>query len=243
MTYNPVWNDADLLALAALSGTGFPTRTGAGTWSQRSVTGTANQITATDGDGVAGAPTLSLPSAVTMPGSLVVTTTLQVDGNTTLGNAVSDTTTANGTLTQSANQNATTTFSVLNSDTTNSTSRAAVVVQGGSCTGRLMAIHGSIFVVGSLTASDVALQRNGTTVATVTATNVNLASGIGIQINANTVITSERHQQLRSYTVGTLPSAATAAQLIYVSDETGGAVPAFSDGTNWRRVTDRNIVA
>jgi hypothetical protein len=28
-----------------------------------------------------------------------------------------------------------------------------------------------------------------------------------------------------------------------VSNETGGAVLAFSDGTNWRRVTDRNIIA
>lgn len=46
-----------------------------------------------------------------------------------------------------------------------------------------------------------------------------------------------------SYTVATLPSAATAGQMIYVSDESGGAVIAFSDGTNWRRVTDRNIVS
>lgn len=46
-----------------------------------------------------------------------------------------------------------------------------------------------------------------------------------------------------SYTVATLPSATTAAGMIYVSDETGGAVMAFSDGTNWRRVTDRAIVA
>jgi hypothetical protein len=45
------------------------------------------------------------------------------------------------------------------------------------------------------------------------------------------------------YTVGTLPSATPAAQMIYVSNETGGAVPAFSDGTNWRRVTDRAIVS
>lgn len=45
-----------------------------------------------------------------------------------------------------------------------------------------------------------------------------------------------------SFTVGTLPSAATAGQIIYVSDESGGAVLAFSDGTNWRRVTDRAIV-
>jgi len=47
----------------------------------------------------------------------------------------------------------------------------------------------------------------------------------------------------KSYTVATLPSAATATGLIYVSDESGGAVPAFSDGANWRRVTDRAVVS
>lgn len=47
----------------------------------------------------------------------------------------------------------------------------------------------------------------------------------------------------RTYTVSTLPSATTAGGMIYVSDETGGAVMAFSDGTNWRRVTDRAIVS
>jgi hypothetical protein len=46
-----------------------------------------------------------------------------------------------------------------------------------------------------------------------------------------------------SYTVGTLPSATPAGQLIYVSNETGGAVLAFSDATNFRRVTDRAIVS
>lgn len=30
---------------------------------------------------------------------------------------------------------------------------------------------------------------------------------------------------------------------IYVSDETGGGVLAFSDGTNWRRVTDRAVIS
>jgi hypothetical protein len=47
----------------------------------------------------------------------------------------------------------------------------------------------------------------------------------------------------KSYTVTTLPSAATAGQMIYISNESGGAVLAFSDGTNWRRVTDRAIVS
>jgi hypothetical protein len=48
-----------------------------------------------------------------------------------------------------------------------------------------------------------------------------------------------------SYTVATVPSAsaAGAGAMIYVSNEAGGAVPAFSDGTNWRRVTDRAIIS
>lgn len=46
----------------------------------------------------------------------------------------------------------------------------------------------------------------------------------------------------KSYTVATLPTA-IAGGVIYVSDETGGAVLAFSDGTNWRRVTDRAIAS
>ncbi len=47
---------------------------------------------------------------------------------------------------------------------------------------------------------------------------------------------------MASYTVATLPTVVTGG-LIYVSDESGGAVLAFSDGTNWRRVTDRAIVS
>ena len=51
--------------------------------------------------------------------------------------------------------------------------------------------------------------------------------------------------RLTSYTVATLPAVPVAASpgLIFVSDETGGAVPAFSDGTSWRRVTDRAVVS
>lgn len=49
--------------------------------------------------------------------------------------------------------------------------------------------------------------------------------------------------QLLTVTVATLPSAASAGGLIYVSDESGGSVLAFSDGTNWRRVTDRAVVS
>ena len=46
-----------------------------------------------------------------------------------------------------------------------------------------------------------------------------------------------------SFTVSALPSASQPGQMIYVSDETGGSVMAFSDGSNWRRITDRAIVS
>jgi hypothetical protein len=47
-----------------------------------------------------------------------------------------------------------------------------------------------------------------------------------------------------TFTVAGVPNAATWARgIIYVSNEAGGAVLAFSDGTNWRRVTDRAIVS
>ena len=50
--------------------------------------------------------------------------------------------------------------------------------------------------------------------------------------------------QLDAYTVATVPSASIApGGLIYISDESGGAVLAFSDGTNWRRSTDRAIIS
>lgn len=49
---------------------------------------------------------------------------------------------------------------------------------------------------------------------------------------------------MQPFAVADLPSPAdTLYGLIFIADEVGGAVPAFSDGTNWRRVTDRAIVS
>ena len=52
--------DSDLTALAAMSSTGFVARTASATYAERTITGTANQITVTNGDGVSGNPTLTL---------------------------------------------------------------------------------------------------------------------------------------------------------------------------------------
>lgn len=51
--------------------------------------------------------------------------------------------------------------------------------------------------------------------------------------------------RLQRYTVSGVPAAATLGEgaMVYISNEAGGAVPAFSDGTNWRRVTDRAVIS
>lgn len=52
--------------------------------------------------------------------------------------------------------------------------------------------------------------------------------------NATIIVDASSHLGLRSYTVATLPSASTAARMIYVSDGTSNKRQAVSDGTNWR---------
>lgn len=51
--------------------------------------------------------------------------------------------------------------------------------------------------------------------------------------------------RLKSFTVVGLPAAGAAetGAIVYISNESGGAVLAFCDGTDWRRVTDRAIVS
>jgi hypothetical protein len=58
-----------------------------------------------------------------------------------------------------------------------------------------------------------------------------------------TFVRQEQLYTMPIYTVSTLPSASIPGRPIYVSDETGGATVAFSDGTNWRRVQDRAVVS
>ena len=49
---------------------------------------------------------------------------------------------------------------------------------------------------------------------------------------------------LKTFTVATVPTAGDWTDgIIIVSDETGGATVAFSDGTNWRRLQDLVVVS
>lgn len=54
----------------------------------------------------------------------------------------------------------------------------------------------------------------------------------------------DKAKALSVFTVATVPDpAAYPYSFIFVSDETGGAQPAFSDGVAWRRLSDRAIVS
>lgn len=53
---------------------------GTDVFKQRTLTGTASQITVTNGDGVSGDPIFSLPSALVLPGTLHVSGSMQTDG-------------------------------------------------------------------------------------------------------------------------------------------------------------------
>lgn len=87
----------------------------------------------------------------------------------------------------------------------------------------------------------------------VDATFSPLVSAVGTDADINLRLSSKgsgaivlnNPATLPVFTVTTLPAAggSNLNAIIMVSNDVGGRVPAFSDGTNWRRVTDRNVIS
>ena len=102
-------------------------------------------------------------------------------------------------------------------------------------------------------AANILAQRNGTTAqkfrvyGTTTGAKYTQLEHDGTNAILSTtagILNMSQAVGLKSYTVATVPAASVGAgATIYVSDESGGAVLAYSDGTNWRRVTDRAIIS
>ena len=100
---------------------------------------------------------------------------------------------------------------------------------------------------GSFTGAHVFLTATGGAANTPLLERLRIAADGKVSIGAITAVCAldvDGPVRVKSYAKASLPSAAAGAgQIIYVSDEAGGAVLAFSDGANWRRVTDRAVVS
>lgn len=88
--------DATLAALAAYNTNGLLTQTAADTFTGRTITGTASEVSVSNGDGVSGNPTLSLPATIDLGGkdSLEIPNsaapTVNADGEIAVDTTVTD---------------------------------------------------------------------------------------------------------------------------------------------------------
>lgn len=142
--------DSTLTAFAAYNTNGILTQTAADTFTGRTITGTTNQITVTNGSGVSGNPTLSLPSLVVFPGnasSTQFTNTGNTYLSTTGGNVGIGTTTPAEMLTIG----------------TNASTYATVLLQSGSHKAILFANQDDGAIgFGSKSNHDMSLNSNNT---------------------------------------------------------------------------------
>ena len=72
-----------LTSLGSLSTNGIITRTDTNIISARTITGTSNQITVTNGNGVSGNPTISIPSGFIFPGGMIESSVIAPDTSNT----------------------------------------------------------------------------------------------------------------------------------------------------------------
>lgn len=211
------WNakqdgDADLTALAALASTGLMTRTASNTYALRTITGTTGQVTVTNGDGVAGAPTISLPATITgltsvsstsFTGSLTGSATTlatpraiygnNFDGSAALTQIIASTYggTGNGFTKFSGPTTSEKTFTLPNASATVLTSNAAVTIsQGGTGTGSTLTglVRGS---ASAMTAAELSgdATTSGSNAVTVTRINGTSLGGLATGLLKNTTST------------------------------------------------------
>ena len=91
---------------------------------------------------------------------------------------------------------------------------------------------------GAVTGSNDDTEDLGLITGGAASTEIDLGEGFGENLIATSLA-------LPQNTVSGVSAASSAnkGQIVYISDETGGATLAFSDGTNWRRLQDRAVIS
>lgn len=256
------WTDitgvpANLTALGSLASNGLIARTGSGTVAARSLVAPAAGLTITNPDGVAGNPTFALANDLAalealsgtgiIPYRSAVDTWAAVTVSANLGFSAGTLGSALGTAATRNTGTSGATVPLLNA--TNTWSLKQVI--GSSVLGQLIDLYAANAGYGFGIQGGVLYSRAGTSFSLfVGGTHSDTANDPGAGGTEAARFTTTRaifpgSVKTGSFTVATVPSASTAGAgaLIFVSNESGGAVTAFSDGTNWRRVTDRAVIS
>ena len=196
----------DLAAVEGLSSTGIATRTASDTWTTRTITGTANEITATNGNGVSGNPTLSLPTSLTFSGKTITGGTYSsptINSPTIATPTITTPTITGGTHTAitglGIRSTGTGAFDLQLTNTENLTANRALTLTLNDAA-RTISLAGNLTLAGALTtaSSFTTSGANALTLTTTGSTNVTLptsgtlATLTGTETFTNKTLTSPR---------------------------------------------------
>jgi hypothetical protein len=155
-------------------------------------------------------------SGIAIPGTLAVT-----------GAATFSDVTASGAVTSTSTITAGTGFTT-----------SGVILGGAGFQGSVKSVSGAALYLATQSSHFIVMQTNNTDRWYINGSgHLSTNGALNATIGGTLAVTGAA--TFGSYTVGTVPSVSTYVRgLIYVSDESGGATLAYSNGTNWKRVYD-----